>query len=74
MDELKLRLNTRLMKGIVTKLVSRMIFKKTGCKINIQFNKIEMETIDGKVYFHTDLNAECDNEEFVKILKLTGLD
>lgn len=74
MDELKLHLRTRWMKSIVTKIISKAVFNKTGCNVDILLNKIEMETIDGKVYFHADLNAECDSEEFVKILKSIGLD
>ena len=74
MDELKLKLSTKWMRGIITKLISKAIFKKTGYKIDIQLNKIEVEAIDGKVYLHADLDAETDNEEFIKIIKSIELD
>ena len=74
MDELKLKLSTKFMKGIVTKLISKALFKKTGCKIDIQLNEIKIEAKDGKVYLHADVDAEADNEDFVKIIKTIGLD
>lgn len=74
MDELKLNLSTKWMRGIVTKLISKAIFKKTGYKIDIQLNKVNVESIDGKVYLHADVDVETDSDEFVKIIKSIGLD
>jgi hypothetical protein len=69
MDELKFALHTRFMKNIVTKLLSKAIFKKTGYDVDIQINKIEAETCDGRICLHLDIDAEMNNEELVKILK-----
>ena len=74
MDELKLRLNSKLMRGIVTKLISKAIFKKYGYNVDIVLNKIEVEHIDGTVHLHADLDAKTSNEDFVKIVKSVGLD
>lgn len=74
MDELKLKLSTKFMRGIVAKLVSKAISKKFGCKIDIQINEIEVTTHDGKVYLHVNADAETTNEEFKEILKSNGLD
>jgi predicted acetyltransferase len=74
MDELKLVLSTKLMKGIVTKLISKAIYKKFGYHIDIQLNEIEADMKDGKVHFHANVDAELSNEDFMKILKFGGLD
>lgn len=68
MDELKLILSTKFMRGIVTKLISRLILNKLGYDIKLQLNKLQVETADGKVYLHADVDAEIDNEEFIKII------
>ena len=73
MDELKLVLSTRFMKNLVTKILSKAIFKKTGYEIGIQINKIEAETHDGKVSVHLDIDAEMNSEDLMKILKNGGL-
>lgn len=73
MDELKLSLNTKFMKGIVTKIISKAIYKKTGYDVNIQLNEIKLETIDGKVCLHADVDAEVKNEDFMNIIKSNGL-
>lgn len=73
MDELKMRLSTKFMKGIVTKIISKAIFKKTGYNVNIQLNEISFETIDGKICIHADVGAEINNEDFISIIKSKDL-
>lgn len=73
MDELKLALTSKFMKGIVTKIVRKAIVKKFGYEVDIQINNISVETIDGKVSLHVDVDADVDKEDFVKIIKDVGL-
>lgn len=68
MDELKLKLSTRFMKGIVSKLIAKAVYKKVGCNVDIQLKEITVEAIDGKVYLHLDVDAETTKEDFKKIL------
>lgn len=74
MDELKLKLSTKFMRGIVTKLISKAIFKKYGYDVDILLNEIELKNVDGKIHLHADVDAEVKNEDFVKIIKSVGLD
>ena len=69
MDELKLNLSSKFMRGIVTKLMSKVIYKKTGYKIEVELNSINVEVINGKACIHADVDAEIDNEELMKIVK-----
>jgi selenophosphate synthetase-related protein len=73
MDELKLTLSTKFMRGIVAKLISKTLIKKFGYDIDIQIKEIGIEVIGGKVHIHTDVDAEINKDEFVKILKSNGL-
>lgn len=74
MDELKLKLSTKFMRGIVAKLVSKALYKKFGCEIDIQINEIEISTHDGKVYLHANVDGEVANEDFKTIIKTIGMD
>lgn len=69
MDELKMSLSTKFMRSIVTKIISKAIFKKTGYNINIQLNEVKLETVDSKVCIHADVDAEVNNEDFISIIK-----
>lgn len=69
MDELKLNLSSKFMRGIVTKLIAKAIYKKTGYKIGVELNSINVEVINGKAHIHADVDAEIDNEELMKIVK-----
>ena len=73
MDELKLALSTKFMKGIVTKIIKKAIFKKTGYEVDVQINKIVVNTNDGKVSLHMDAEASVNSEDFVDIIKKSGL-
>jgi hypothetical protein len=73
MDELKLILSTKFMRGIVTKIIAKAIFKKTGYNVNVQLNELKVETVDGKVYVHMDVDADVNKEDFVSIIKSNGL-
>mgnify|MGYP006959313856 FL=1 len=68
MDELKLNLSSKFMRGIVTKLIAKAIYKKTGYKIDVELNSINVEVIDGKAHIHADVDAEIDNNELKKIV------
>lgn len=69
MDELKLNLSSKFVRGIVTKLIAKAIYKKTGYKIEVELNSINVEVINGKAHIHADADAEIDNEELMKIVK-----
>ena len=69
MDELKLNLSSKFMRGIVTKLIAKAIYKKTGYKIGVELNSINVEVVNGKAHIHADVDAEIDNEELMKIVK-----
>lgn len=69
MDELKLNLSSKFMRGIVTKLITKAINKKTGYKIEIDLHSLNVEVVDGKAYIHVDADAEINNDELMKIVK-----
>lgn len=72
MDELKIK--SKFMRNLLTKVISKMIQKKCGYKIDIQLNDLDITVIDGKAHLHTDIDLEIDNNEFMKIVKSIDLD
>ena len=74
MDEMKIKLSTKLMRGFVSKLIAKMIYKKTGYKVNIHINDLDVKVIDGEANIATNLEVKINNDEFLKIIKSIGLD
>ena len=74
MDELKLRLTTKFMRNLVSKLIARTIYKKYGCKIDIQLNDLDLSVVDGETKINTNVEVKLDSKEFMKIIKTIGLD
>lgn len=72
MDEMKIKLSTKFLINFAAKLISRAIYKKLGCKIDIQLNDLDINVIDGEAYISTNVEAKIDNDEFVKLIKSIG--
>ena len=69
-----IKLRTKFMRKVVSKLIGRAIQSKTGYKLNIQFNDLEASFNDGEITINANLEAKMDKQEFIKILKSEGLD
>ena len=68
MDEMKISLSTKLMRGLIAKLLKKVIRDKTGYSIDIQLNQIAISHVEnGKIGIRVDMNAEIDEKEFLKI-------
>lgn len=69
MDEMKLKLSTRIMRAIAAKLIARSIKKKYGCKVDIQLNELDISVIDGDAKVIVNAEVTMDNKEFMDIMK-----
>lgn len=74
MDEMKVKLTTKFMRNIVSKLMARAIYKKFGYKVDVQLNDLDIKFIDGDTKVDVNLEMKLDNKEFMKIIKDVGLD
>lgn len=73
MDELKLILNTKFMRGMVTKIIAKAILKKTGYQVDIDLNEIAVEVIDGKAHLHVNADAVVNTSDLLDIVKSNDL-
>jgi len=69
MDELKMKLSTKFMRNIVSKLIAKAIYKKTGYKVDIQLNDLDIGVVDGDANINANVEVKINNEEFMKIMK-----
>lgn len=71
MDEMKISLSTKLMRGLIAKLLKKVIRDKTGYSIDILLNQITISHAEnGKIDVRVDMNAEIDEKEFLKITRI----
>ena len=68
MDEMKLKLTTKFMRGIVSKLIERSIYKKYGYRVNVQLNDLDIRIVDGETTINTNVEAKISSEEFKKMM------
>ena len=74
MDEMKVKLSTKFMRNLASKLIARAIYSKYGCKVNIQLNDLDISIIDGETKISTNVDVKLESREFMKIIKSVGLD
>ncbi len=71
MDEM--RIQSKLMTGMISKIVRSVLCKKTGIDIDICLNDIRVTVTDGKVKAHLDANATMSVEDLTKLTGFAGL-
>ena len=74
MDEMKIKLSSGLMKGIVSKLITKVIFKKCDVKPDIELNGISLEKVGSKIHIHINADAEIDESDLLKITRLSEME
>lgn len=74
MDELKLRLSSKFMRTIVSKLISKTIYKKYGCKVNVHIGELDVEIMDGETDIRMGLDLKVESKEFMRLMRSIGED
>ena len=74
MDEMMIRLKTKFMRKLVSKLLSREIKSKTGFEVELQLNEFDAVFEDGDITINANLEVKMNKQEFMRILKAKGLD
>lgn len=74
MDEMNMKLSTKFMRGIVSKLISKAIYKKIGYKVDINLNELDITVINGETKILTNVEVKVNSDEFMKIMKSIGVD
>jgi hypothetical protein len=74
MDEMKVKLSTKFIRNMVSKLIARAIYKKYGYKIDIQLNDLDISVIDGDTKIATNVELKVNSKEFMNIMKAINED
>ena len=74
MDEMRIKLSTSFMRGIVSKLIARSIYKKYGYKVNIKLEDLNVWFIDGDTTVKLNIEAKLKSEDFKRIMKTIDQD
>jgi hypothetical protein len=69
MDEMKLKLSTKFMKGLLAKFISKSIKKKYGYKVDIRINEINLDMFNGDTDLHLDVDVKMNGNEFKSFIE-----
>ncbi len=70
MDEVKIE--SKIMKGIVSRFIKMIIRNKLGYDVDVQLNGFRTTVIDGETHVHLDIDLELSKEELDKLTKDIG--
>lgn len=69
-----MQIKTKLMRGIVGKLLKKAIKNKTGCNVDLDINDIDIAILDdGTARIHLDINGLIEAEDVKKLVKTFDL-
>lgn len=74
MDEMKIKLSTKFMRNLIAKLISKIVYKKLGYKIDIQLNDLDINLNNGNVTVKLNAEANLKYDELIKIINSVNLD
>lgn len=69
MDELRLSLKTKFMRGVASKLISKFILKQTGVKVDINLDVLDVTSFNGDALIKLNMVAKVDEKEIIKVMK-----
>lgn len=65
---MKVKLYTNLVKGIVAKLLSKMIAKKIGYNVQVHINELELDEHLGEIKLTANVEAKMNTDDFLKVV------
>lgn len=71
MDEMKIRFNSKIMCGMISRIISKIVYKKTKVKADVIINDISIERKFGVYHFHINADAVINEKDILKISHLT---
>lgn len=66
-------LESKLMRGFISKLMKKAIKKNVGCETDITINEINAKIVEGEASVHISIDAKMSKEELMKLLAKAGL-
>lgn len=67
MDEMKIQ--SKLMRGILSRIITKELKKKLGCDVNIRIRSLSAATtIDNKARIHLDVDGEISTKDLDTLL------
>lgn len=70
MDEMKIKISTKFMKNMISKILIKAVYKNIGIRPDIHINELSAEMKEGKIRFHINADGEVDESALVKINRL----
>lgn len=72
MDELKIK--TKFMRGMLSKVLEMSIRTKTGYKVKIQLNDVDVSITEDIAHVRLDVSGDIATSEFKKFQRIIGLE
>lgn len=72
MDALKVK--TKFMRSVLSKVIEKLIRKKTGYKVKIQLNEVDVSVTDNNAHIRLNVEGDMSIDELKKFMKVIGVE
>lgn len=72
MDVLKVK--TKFMRSMLSKVIEKLIRKKTGYKVKIQLNEVDVNVTDNNAHICLNVEGDMSIDELKKFMKVIGVE
>ena len=66
-------INSKLMRGVASKVLNGVVKKQTGYKVSTQLNELTIHVMDDQAIVHLNIDTEMTRDELGKLLTGFGL-
>lgn len=69
MDEMKLNLGSKFMRKMLSKILTKMFYKKFGYRIDIKLDELNVHVVDGDTKIKLNAEVQMNSIEFKKVME-----
>lgn len=69
MDEMTIKLRSNFLKKTLSAILSNILYKKIGYRVDISIDKLEVDHNDGETSVSAGVDLKLNSAEFFKIMK-----
>lgn len=74
MDEMRIKLGTKFMRNLVSRIIAKAVYKQCGVKVDIKLNELDICTIGGDTTAKLNIEAKMRSDEFYQIMQSVDVD
>lgn len=74
MDEMQLKLRTKFMRNLASKIIAKILYKQYGVKVNLKVNGLDISSVGGDTTAKLNIEASMRSDEFYRLMQSVDIE